>query len=318
MSDKVELRRRMREMRGTLAQDTLESAGRAAAERVLALPELAVPTTVCCYLSVRRELPTDALVAGLLARGHIVVVPRVLDDAQMEARVLVEPRVPGPHGIPTSDGPVEGDVPVVLCPGLAFDPDGGRLGYGAGYYDRFLALHPTAIAIGIVVDEGIVPEIPVDAHDHRMHVVVSPTRTIRRPRALRVVAGAWIRDGRVLAAQRGPHTSRAGMWELPGGKVEPGESDDAALARELAEELGIRVTVGAVVGCGRHDEPGTTIELVAYEVRCDDEPVLEEHSAVRWLGADELGSVEWAPADIPLVEPVRRRLLRQPRSTRSI
>lgn len=310
MNDKIELRRRMREMRGTLAPETLEQAGRAAAERVLALPELSAPTTVCCYLSVRRELPTDTLVAALLARGHTVAVPRVLDDERMEARVLVEPRVTGAHGIPTSDGPVADDVPVVLCPGLAFDPDGGRLGYGAGYYDRWLAEHPTAIAIGLVVDDGVLPEIPVDAHDHRMHVVVSPTRTIRRPRSLRVVAGVWIRDGRVLAAQRGPHTSRAGMWELPGGKVEPGESDAAALARELSEELSITVQVGAIVGCGRHDEPGTTIELLAYEVRTDDEPVLEEHSAIRWLRADELDSVDWAPADIPLVASVRKRLLR--------
>ena len=307
-ADKAELRRRMRAMRAGLEPETLAGAGRAVAERVLALGELAVPTTVCVYVSVRRELPTGDLVAGLLARGHTVVVPRVLDETTMEARILVEPLVPGPMGIPTSDGPLARDVPVVICPGLAFSPTGSRLGYGAGYYDRFLSRNPAAIPIGLAVDEGLVPDVPVDPHDHLMSVVVTPSGTIRRPRMLRVVAGAWIRDGQVLAARRGPTQSRSGLWELPGGKVEPGESDAAALVRELQEELGVRVTVGAVVGCGRLDEPDTTLELVAYEVRSDDTPVPTEHDALRWLDADALGLVPWAPADVPLIDALRRRL----------
>lgn len=308
MIDKSALRQRMREMRGGLTPEGLSLGGRAVADRVLALPELAVPTTVCVYLSVRRELPTADLVAALLARGHTVVVPRVIDGTSMELRVLVEPLVTGAMGIPTSDGPLVNHVPVVICPGLAFDPDGARLGYGAGYYDRWLSAHPATIAIGVVVDDGLITGVPVDPHDHLMSVVVSPTRTIRRPRMLRVVAGAWIRDGQVLAAQRGPTMSRSGFWELPGGKVDPGESDRTALVRELMEELGIEVRVGPVIGCGHLVEPDTSLELVAYEVLSDDVPVPTEHSALRWLRADELGSVEWAPADVPIVQALRERL----------
>lgn len=124
---------------------------------------------------------------------------------------------------------------------------------------------------------------------------------------MRVVGAAWIRDGRVLAARRGPGRSRAGAWELPGGKVEPGETDAAALARELWEELRVRVTVGPLLGVGRSAEQDRVIELAAYEVTSDDEPTALEHDALAWVGPDGL-DLAWAPADVPLVALVRERL----------
>jgi 8-oxo-dGTP diphosphatase len=110
----------------------------------------------------------------------------------------------------------------------------------------------------------------------------------------------------VFAARRGPGRSSAGRWELPGGKVELGESDQDALVRELREELGVRARVGEVVGVGRHDP----VELWAYRVESDDEPAPTEHDATCWLAADELGSVDWAAADQPLVELLRAILER--------
>src|SRR5262245_17367315 len=143
----------MRQVRSALTDQALERAGDAVSERILTLPPLAAPTAVGCYLSVRRELPTGGLIARLRASGHEIAVPRVIDRGRMEFRVLEEPLEPGTLGIPTSRGPRI--VPAVLvCPGLAFDPRGGRLGYGAGHYDRWLADHPDAVTVGVCVDEA--------------------------------------------------------------------------------------------------------------------------------------------------------------------
>jgi 8-oxo-dGTP diphosphatase len=115
---------------------------------------------------------------------------------------------------------------------------------------------------------------------------------------VRVVVGAVLRnaDGRVLAARR----QRPAGWELPGGKVEPGETEPAALVRELREELGVTVDVGDRVG---PDVPiGADFLLRAWTaVLIDGEPIALEHAELRWLAADELDTVLWLPADRPII-----------------
>jgi 8-oxo-dGTP diphosphatase len=119
---------------------------------------------------------------------------------------------------------------------------------------------------------------------------------------IRVVVGAAIvSKGRLLAAQRALPPELAGRWELPGGKVEPGETDEAALVRECREELGIDVMLGARIG---RDWPigdyGVLRVWLAGVV--DGEPRAIEHRAVRWLGIDELDDVDWLPGDLPVVQ----------------
>jgi 5-formyltetrahydrofolate cyclo-ligase len=97
----------------------------------------------------------------------------------MEARLLVEPLVVGVLGIPTSDGPLVDGVRVAICPGLAFDRRGFRLGYGGGYYDRWLAAHPGVIAIGACHEDALLDEVPADPHDHPMALVVTPGEVVR-------------------------------------------------------------------------------------------------------------------------------------------
>lgn len=129
------------------------------------------------------------------------------------------------------------------------------------------------------------------------------------PIELRVVAAVLHRDGRVLAARRPAHKSQGGLWELPGGKVEPGEGDATALERELAEELGVRVAVGATLAQAVHTYPEKTVRLVALACTLvRGEPQALEHQALRWLGSAELHLVEWAPADLPLLPAVRALL----------
>ena len=120
---------------------------------------------------------------------------------------------------------------------------------------------------------------------------------------VRVVAAVVLRDGLIMAARRGAGVRMAGKWEFPGGKVEPGEDDRTALARELMEELAIAVSVGECMGENVHTEARGPFCLVAYRVEIlSGEPVLTDHDAIRWLHAEELNTLDWAPADLPFVE----------------
>lgn len=124
----------------------------------------------------------------------------------------------------------------------------------------------------------------------------------------RVVGAALVRDGRVLAARRTAPAAAAGRWEFPGGKVEDGESPEAALTREIAEELGVAIVVrrwlaGAV-------PIGTTHELVvALAEIIDGEPHPVEHDRVRWLAVDELDAVDWLDPDRPFLPELRAWLV---------
>ena len=122
-----------------------------------------------------------------------------------------------------------------------------------------------------------------------------------------VVGAALLRDGRVLASRRTAPPRLAGLWEFPGGTVEPGESDVAALRRELAEELGVTATIGAPLGPDVAIAEGVHLRVLV----CTDvvgEPQLVDHDAHRWLALEELDEVPWIPVDAPLVEELRQLL----------
>jgi 8-oxo-dGTP diphosphatase len=111
-----------------------------------------------------------------------------------------------------------------------------------------------------------------------------------------VVAGALITGPSLLVAQRKRPPELAGLWELPGGKVAPGESDAAGLARELLEELNVQVTVGERLG----DDVtlSETMTLRAYRVTQIGGTLRpNDHRSLRWVAVDELDSLPWVPAD---------------------
>ena len=115
-----------------------------------------------------------------------------------------------------------------------------------------------------------------------------------------MVGAAIVRDGRVLAARRTEPASVAGRWEFPGGKVEPGETEDDSLAREIQEELGLRIRV--VRWFAGAEEIGDRYLLkVAVATIEAGEPVPAEHDQIRWLAAAELGDVDWLDADLPFL-----------------
>ena len=116
-----------------------------------------------------------------------------------------------------------------------------------------------------------------------------------------VVGAAIIADGRLLAAQRSEPARLAGGWELPGGKVEPGESDLDALVRECREELGVEILVGDRVGGDWPLGEGAVLRVWTAEVIDGEPQPLEDHAALRWLSRAELYVVPWLPADLPVI-----------------
>ncbi len=125
-----------------------------------------------------------------------------------------------------------------------------------------------------------------------------------------VVAGAIIVGRKVLVAQRVRPPALAGRWELPGGKVAAGESECDALARELAEELGVDVRIGSRLGDDVKLNDTTTLR--AYDVSLlRGEPHPHDHAALRWASAGELSDIDWVPADQAFL-PALLRLLTSP------
>jgi 8-oxo-dGTP diphosphatase len=117
-----------------------------------------------------------------------------------------------------------------------------------------------------------------------------------------IVGAAIIADGRVLACARAGPPAVAGKWEFPGGKVEEGESEVEALVRECDEELGVLIAVGERVGDDVRLGHGRAIlRVYAAGLIGDAVPHPHEHAELRWLAADELDSVDWLPADAPIV-----------------
>ena len=121
---------------------------------------------------------------------------------------------------------------------------------------------------------------------------------------MKLVTAAIIeRDGKVLIARRAPASKLAGQWEFPGGKVEEGETLQQCLVRELKEELGIDVTVGAHVVSSdfRYDHGGFRIE--AFRVTwVSGALTLKDHDKIEWIKASELGNFSLLPADIPIAQ----------------
>lgn len=118
-----------------------------------------------------------------------------------------------------------------------------------------------------------------------------------------VVGAVIVKDGKILCAQRGPSGSLAGMWEFPGGKIEPGETAREALEREITEELECQVSVGTEVTTTRHEYDFGVVTLTTFYCELTDgTPNLTEHSEVRWLAPHDLRTLNWAPADIPAID----------------
>ena len=121
-------------------------------------------------------------------------------------------------------------------------------------------------------------------------------------KTIEVVAAVILKDDKIFATQRG-YGEWKDWWEFPGGKMEPGETQEEALKREIREELSTDISVDEFLCTVEYDYP--KFHLVMHCYMCSlltDSLHLNEHEAAKWLGREELTSVKWLPADVEIIE----------------
>ena len=128
------------------------------------------------------------------------------------------------------------------------------------------------------------------------------------PRAADVSAALIWRGDRFFICRRPANKARALLWEFPGGKAEQGETPERALERECLEELGIPVIVKSEFASVVYEYPDITVRLTLFDTLISEgEPVLLEHAGSAWISAGEIGRYEFCPADIELLEAIRKK-----------
>lgn len=127
-------------------------------------------------------------------------------------------------------------------------------------------------------------------------------------KTVKVVAAIITHNNRIFTTQRGYGEFKDG-WEFPGGKIEPGETPQQALAREIKEELDTEIEVGDYLETVEYDYPTFHLSMDCFFCTIKSgELVLKEHEAAKWLTAETLDSVDWLPADRGLIETIKRNM----------
>ena len=174
--DKSALRRTIREKKRAMTDKQIESASAELAERLFAHPAYQQAKALYGYLSYNQEVRTAAILERAQRDGKWVAVPKVYGD-EMKFLWLddLTAVAPGAYGIPepVADGPVAEDpAALVLMPGLAFDREGHRMGYGGGFYDKYLAAHPGHPTLALCYGFQMLPYLETEAHDLPVDYVI--------------------------------------------------------------------------------------------------------------------------------------------------
>ncbi len=186
--ERTALRANILAARNRLPAEERQQKSRIITERLLALPEFSASRSVFAYVSFRSEVETLDLIAHCLKKGVAVSVPLTLvEEHRLLAHAITDPSrdlAPGYCGIPeplTTLPLVDpASIEVAVVPGSVFDTRGGRLGYGGGYYDRFLHnAAPQALRIGLAFDLQVVGAVPLESHDQQLDYLITETRTLR-------------------------------------------------------------------------------------------------------------------------------------------
>ncbi len=181
---KAELRTRMRARRAALPPADRAAFSASATDRLLLLREVGAARTAFVFHSFGSEISTGALIEALAQRGRALALP-VLAGGVLQAAAyrLGDPLAPSSYGAeePARHEFVDpADLDLIVAPGLAFDPQGWRLGYGGAYYDGFLRrTRPDAARVGFGFDFQVTEAVPHGPRDERLHAVVTEVRTLR-------------------------------------------------------------------------------------------------------------------------------------------
>ena len=180
---KAQLRARLKAARAQIPLETRVAGSRAIVTRLFDLPQMDTARTIFSYISYRTEVHTRELIDRLMSQGVTVLVPKLLDATTMQAHPFtswaeLQPEALGilaPVGTEEYPGPID----LVLTPGLGFTERGQRLGFGAGYYDRWFAQHRVAGKVALGFEAQIVDDIPSDEFDIPVDLLVTERRTLR-------------------------------------------------------------------------------------------------------------------------------------------
>ncbi len=166
----------------------LQASDRAIFHQLTAHPKLVLSESVFVFISVQQEIDTRRLIQHLHRQGRAVLVPR-LHASEMFAVPFGDwsTLCMGPLGIPMPPAlePYAGTIDTVIVPGLRFSLDGHRLGYGGGFYDRWLTAHPTVFRIGVCREDELLSAVPRAQHDQAVDQIVTERRVIHITRQFR-------------------------------------------------------------------------------------------------------------------------------------
>lgn len=179
---KAALRARLKADRDALSEADRQRFSAAICQRLMALQAMRSAARVFVFISSGSEVHTHGLVRQLLAEGREVAVPKILGRTEMIACRLRqwEGLRPAQLGIlsPVAVEAVNGEFDVVVTPGLGFTEAGHRIGFGAGYYDRWFAAHRSQVKIALAFEAQVVPSVPTDANDIPVDAIVTEQRMI--------------------------------------------------------------------------------------------------------------------------------------------
>ena len=183
---KKDLREEMLGLRDSLSEAEIARRSVLIGRLLFELPEFRRAGAVMFYVSFRSEVRTQEMIQAALELGKKIIVPAVSSDRQALEPFFVDgldQLAPGAYGIlepkDRERRAALEDIDLIAVPGCAFDPEGYRLGYGGGYYDRFLSTRQTATAVGLAFELQIIPDVPrTQNHDIPVDLIVTEKRVI--------------------------------------------------------------------------------------------------------------------------------------------
>jgi len=189
-SEKSALRKKMLDLRDSMQLDDISRKSTMIQRRLFRLAEFRQAKVIMFYVSFRSEVATHEMIKHSLLNGKVVAVPAVnLAQKELEPFCIgsLDQLVPGTYGVlePNKHRKQAGlkAIDLIIVPGCAFDLNGFRLGYGAGYYDEFLARDLSITSVGLAFELQVVPEIPHESRDVPVDLLVTEKRVSRCPQS---------------------------------------------------------------------------------------------------------------------------------------